>query len=212
MNCSNPNCSHVAPCKNPSKWYAGIDPGEYGAMALYMPEWRLGDYTDKGFLYIEDLRQNAPGTGRAQSRMKVTTDSYRLLARRLEMVFESYGKPELCLVETPHSLPSDGHVGAFTFGKACGLIEGVLHGLDVPQLPTVPAVWKAQIGVTSVKSSSINKAIALFKDVQTDQDYEKLFSFPKAMADGRAEAALLAYLAATKYASFTKRTSEGASA
>lgn len=173
-----------------NEWYGGIDPGAYGCLALYRkPDSSVGG--DIGELYLIDLKQ-AKGI-----QSKGMTPEH--LAHELRLFLATIGRPIITLVETPSSMPSDGVVSAFSFGKACGLIEGIFYGLELPFVGTVPSVWKNQMGLTREKQFSIEKARSLFKDVKIHHALEiDAFVTPKRHADGRAEAALLAYLAAHK--------------
>lgn len=170
-------------------WYGGVDPGEYGCFAFYAPPC---DEFPTGYLHFIDLKIQRGLKAKALGFANVNG-----LAAAIKMFIEIQGPPKLVVIETPHSLPTDGHVGAFTFGKACGTIEGIMYGLDIPQLGTVPAVWKAQLGLSKIKSQSIKLAQEKFKDTEIPQGHA-MFTTPQAHGDGRAEAALLAWMAAHK--------------
>jgi len=175
---------------NERYWVAGVDPGEYGCIAFYRPQIGM----QPGELHFIDLRiQHGVDQGKGQKNHA----SYAELAKAISLFTDFNGRPTLTVVETPHSMPSDGHVGAFTFGKACGMIEGMLHALQMPQIAVVPSVWKAQMNLSSVKAKSIALAQEKFKDCMIPQGIE-MFTTPKRYADGRAEAALLAWMAAHK--------------
>ena len=175
------------------KWYGGIDPGEYGCFAFYLP---VQPGVDKSELHFIDLKISKVSNTKGER--DGLHQSFSALAEAVKVFTEITGKPVLTLVETPHSMPSDGHVGAFTFGKACGLIVGMLHGVGLPQYEAIPSVWKAQLGLTRAqKKGSIAKAQELFAKTHIPQGHE-MFVKPVRHSDGRAEAALLAWLAAHK--------------
>lgn len=170
-------------------FYAGVDPGNFGCFAFYAPPC---DEYPKGYLHFIDLKI-AKGFNARKTGWATIGD----LAQVIKMFVELNGIPKLTIIETPHSLPSDGHVGAFTFGKSCGSIEGIMYGIGMPQLGTVPAVWKAQMGLSSNKQKSIQLAQEKFKDCDIPQGHD-MFTSPRMHADGRAEAALLAWMACHK--------------
>ena len=159
------------------KWYAGIDPGLTGAIALY----------DGATLHVFDfpLIKHTHHTHKIRQRLDITQTA---------QIFKTYTQGvsgiELVLLEEVHSLPSDGHVGAFTFGKTCGIIEGILGTLNIPVILTSPAVWKPQLGLNSTKE----KSLALAKIKFPGYTY-----FERKKDHGRAEAALLAWIAYTKF-------------
>lgn len=97
-----------------------------------------------------------------------------------------FGPIKLVLLEVPHSMPNDGHVGAFKFGKACGILDGILGTLDLTVVPANPGAWKSALGLSSNKQKSIIKAIATF-----GPHFAHYFSESK--NHDRAEAALLAW-------------------
>lgn len=176
-----------------STYYVGVDPGIFGAMAMYSPE--------ENKLHIVDMKC------KRMIQNSIHEISWPTLVSILKDFIEVYGRPKLAMVEQPHSLPKDGHVGAFTFGKNCGIIEGIIQAFEIPMISVVPASWKPQAGLSSMKSRSIQKAIEIFKD--TDIAHElgiECFKKPKRHGDGRAEAAILAWIASNKFKNITVKT------
>jgi len=102
--------------------------------------------------------------------------------------------------EQPHAMPQNGAAGAFTFGEGVGIVKGVLQSLGIKYHPINPAVWKAKIGIEKDKSESIRKALDVFR---LHKNVNEVFLKSK---DGRAESALLAYLA---YQTFGKGVHNG---
>ena len=95
---------------------------------------------------------------------------------------------ELAYVEWVGPRPQEGPVGAFAFGRARGVVEGVCAALNIPvELITSPA-WKRLVGVPpgkdGAKDLARSKAIARWPD--------KAGLFARAKDDGRAEAGLIA--------------------
>jgi crossover junction endodeoxyribonuclease RuvC len=83
-----------------------------------------------------------------------------------------------------------GAAASFAFGKAAGVLDGVLSALKIPVVPTKPAVWKMLMGVSADKETSRAKATSLFPN-----DAKR---WSRKMDDGRAEAALLAFFGAMR--------------
>lgn len=150
----------------------GIDPGLSGALALLSPEGNV--------LAIEDMptievvingkkRRNMPPVALA--------NTIRILA------------PQKAFLENVGVRPGEGAVGAFSFGRNLGQIEGVLAALQIPTTLVHPATWKRRMNIPADKGGARMKAMALFPD--------KVDLFKRVKDDGRAESALLAYYGIT---------------
>jgi len=87
-------------------------------------------------------------------------------------------------------MPGQGVSSMFSFGRAAGIIEGVLAGFSVPFELIPPATWTKSMRTFGGKDGSRQRAQELFPD------YAHLFARKK--DDGRAEAALLACYAAER--------------
>lgn len=143
--------------------YVGIDPGSKGAVAFFWPADRI--------IQIEDI----PTIKRKGTKRTFTT----LDGLALYELLEQYN-PEKAFVESVHSMPGDGAVGAFTFGQNFG---GICAALDISQIPVdyiAPNIWKASMNLSNEKKLSKILASKLFPD------YTKSFS-----RSDRAEALLI---------------------
>jgi crossover junction endodeoxyribonuclease RuvC len=80
----------------------------------------------------------------------------------------------------------------FAFGRAAGVIEGVLAGLGVPFDFLSPGMWKSALNVSASKDASRHKSVMLWPQWSIE--------FSRAKDDGRAEAALIGLFGARKYA------------
>ena len=164
----------ATPTNTTSFSFMGIDAGLSGAIAICTPSAFSGIYS----LLIHDMPTlKSNGKKRAEVNAIALADLLR----------DGYMYVHTCLLETPHSLPRDGHVGAFSFGRSLGVIQGVLAANGVNTVSVLPAVWKSQLGLATDKQKSLDLAIKTFPN------HAHLFARKK--DDGRAEAALLAYLA-----------------
>jgi len=88
------------------------------------------------------------------------------------------------LIEKVSAMPGNGVASMFSFGRAAGIVEGVLAGLSVSFELIPPATWIKSMRTFGGKDGSRQRAQELFPD------YAHLFARKK--DDGRAEAALLA--------------------
>jgi crossover junction endodeoxyribonuclease RuvC len=91
-------------------------------------------------------------------------------------------------VEGVGARPGEGAVGAFSFGRSRGCIEGVLGALSVPITFIAPASWKRTVGIPPGKGGA--KDAARGEAIRRWPDKAALFACVK--DHGRAEAALIA--------------------
>lgn len=145
----------------------GIDPGVSGALV-----W-LRD--GASVLMVCDIPTFAAG-GRKGRRIIDT--------RRLLELLNSF-PADTAVLEEVSSMPRDGHVGAFSFGRAYGVIEMALTSARIPFHTVRPQVWKRKLGVTGDKDQSRLIATRLIPH-GADQ-------WPLKKDHHRADAALLAY-------------------
>lgn len=151
--------------------YCGIDPGLTGALAF------LNIETAK--LSVFDMPTVKVSTGEKTRSVLVPDKLADLVDRH---------NPTKSLIENVHSTPNDGHVGAFTFGKATGIVIGVFAGINLPLEQVTPGKWKKDLRVPADKEEAVNVASRLFPNCRS------LWSRKK--DHGRAEAALISlYLA-----------------
>ena len=92
--------------------------------------------------------------------------------------------PDMVVVEQVHAMPRQGVSSTFNFGKAVGIIEGVIAARGLPVTYVTPQRWKKAMGVTADKNSSRQSAINLWP---TEADL-----FRRVKDADRAEAALIA--------------------
>lgn len=62
------------------------------------------------------------------------------------------------VIESVHSMPGQGVASTFKFGRAVGAIEAVVALFREPWYIVSPQRWKADMGVTSDKSTSLELA------------------------------------------------------
>jgi len=146
----------------------GVDPGAHGAVAVLTP--------DGGLIDVFDMPATTETKGRS-------TTNAPLLA---EIFFKSHAGVIFC--EFVGSRPTDSKKGAFQFGRARGVIEGVAGALALPVVFLTSPVWKR---IASVPPGPDNKDIARTRAIARWPEHAGLFA-RKADCD-RAEAALIGW-------------------
>ena len=89
------------------------------------------------------------------------------------------------VIEDVHAMPKQGVSSVFSFGRALGVVEGVLAGDGWSVRYVSPAKWKKALGLSADKGESRRRAIELWP--------AQASWFARVKDDGRAEAALIAY-------------------
>lgn len=153
----------------------GIDPGAFGAVAILDKDSRE--------LVIIDMPTLKVKRG---PRVVNQVDAH-MLANALRPHVTGNEK---ALLEKTWAMPGQGVSSTYAFGRAGGIVEGVLAGLSVPFELIPPATWTKSMRTFGGKDGSRQRAQELFPD------YAHLFARKK--DDGRAEAALLACYAAER--------------
>lgn len=138
----------------------GVDPGVSGAIAFYWPE-------APHRVIAEDF-PTAYGH----------IDSGHLADRIRQMA------PDFAVFESVGAMPGQGVSSTFKFGRACGVIDGILGALNIPRRAVSPTVWKKHWRLTKDKEKSRALALELFPTCAVH--------FARKRDHNRAEAALIA--------------------
>lgn len=160
-----------------TKLILGVDPGIYGALALYAPSTQA--------LSILDVPTHNVGKGKVK---KITVDEYAL-ARAID---DSADKIDAVFLEHVWSRPGEGAAGAFTFGKVYGILRGICAANFLPIHDVTPQTWKGALKVMGDKDHARQRASALLP--------RSAHLWPLKKHDGRAEAALIALYGAQRLA------------
>ena len=88
-------------------------------------------------------------------------------------------KPDIAVIEKVWSIPSDGNVGAFTFGYGFGVISALCESMVKEVVYVSPQKWKKYFNLKRNKKQSVNLCNKIF-----NTDF-------KVKDDGQAEALLL---------------------
>jgi crossover junction endodeoxyribonuclease RuvC len=94
--------------------------------------------------------------------------------------------PGEAFVEHVGTLPTDGRVGAFAFGRARGVLEGVLGALAVSTKWLTVPTWRRAVGLPATASKDAARSEAIRRWPANAE------LFARIRDDGRAEAALIA--------------------
>lgn len=144
----------------------GADPGKTGALAWL---------TDAGeLIHVEDMPTEEIKVGTKKRHVVAPARLARLLQDR---------RPVQFVLEKVNTRPGEGAVGAFSFGRGYGCIEGVVAALGISIRYVPPGVWKRSLGVPADKGGARLRAQQMFP---THCDL-----FKRVKDDGRAEAAMI---------------------
>lgn len=144
---------------------AGIDVGLSGAIVILDTE---------GSFVVSDMPTHALVRG---GKNKREVDAHRLkqtLGWKIDHAF----------VEQVNAMPGQGVSSVFAFGKAYGVIIGVLATLEIPMTFVAPMKWKKALQVPASKDGARARASQLLPQAASQ--------WPLVKHDGRAEAALIA--------------------
>lgn len=149
------------------------DPGALGAFAV-MVDGELVDVDDMPYhtLTIAGTNRKRVDAFTVDTLLRSYLKSHVGMIDRVTFVIEEVG-----------ARPKEGPQGAFTFGRASGLVEGVAIGLGVRMHYTTPSTWKPALKLRKGKDASRLRAVELFPDFREE--------FKRVCDDGRAEAALM---------------------
>jgi crossover junction endodeoxyribonuclease RuvC len=95
---------------------------------------------------------------------------------------------KIAYLEYVAARPGEGAVGAFSFGRSKGVVEGVCAALAIPVAFVTPPSWKRAVGIQPGKDGA--KAAARGEAIRRWPAHAAMFARKK--DDGRAEAALIA--------------------
>ena len=122
----------------------GIDPGISGAVAILQSR-------QQPFV-IEWMRMPTIKIGKAS----------RVDSAALREFLANYDVGHAYL-EHVHSMPGNGAAAMFSFGHACGAVEGLLAALHIPYTLVSPQAWKKRAGLIGTdKDAARSRAIQLW--------------------------------------------------
>ena len=146
---------------------AGVDPGLSGAIALITSERRLRVWD------MPTLSLSRGGKNKREIDVYALANILR--GERIDHAF----------IEQVGSMPGQGVSSVFAFGKAFGIVIGVVSALGIPVTFVAPVKWKRAQGVTADKDGARARASQLMPGGSSQ--------WPLVKHDGRAESALIAH-------------------
>lgn len=151
----------------------GVDPGLGGALALY-------DIHADSLTILDMPTFSITTNGKVRRQIDISTVAWWVDSQSEHISF--------AIVENPHAMPKQGVSSSFSFGKSCGLIQGVIAANFIKMTLVDPRTWKTLLRVPADKDGARARASQLLPK------HSPLWSARS--HDGRAEAALLAYYGA----------------
>ena len=171
----------------------GCDPGLDGALALIVKgEFILVEdmpVFDKGGKVRLDFDTEGNPVERRGVDRDIDLDALCTLLRKWKDATRalSSNKPPLFVVERVWWRPDQGGVTQAKMIRAAALAEGVAAGIGMGVSVIAPSSWKAAMGVSASKGTSLDLARSLIGT----NDPKKLDRFKRKKDDGRAEAYLI---------------------
>lgn len=161
----------------------GVDPGAGGALCLLCRE--------RGILDIVDVPTVV--CRRKSGKEYCEVDLYALA----NLLDNWTGRCHIdrAAIEAVTSRPSDGHVGAFSFGHSYGALRMALASHFIPCVPVDTATWRKGVGIPS-RTTKGDKAPVVARADSIWPDHKHLWRGPRGgIRADRAEAALIAKFA-----------------
>ena len=166
----------------------GIDPGLYGACAVW--------WGDPKELYVYGFEQFEAHKGRGMELDgRAMADQFNIAFRGVDFAF----------IEDVNAHPGEGASSAFKFGTTFGIALGMLYTLGIPFDFVLPSKWVPEIVGSKMKTAEEvgkkpDKSRNMAKATNIFPAYSNLFkgtkeggSQSKKLAEGKADAALIAY-------------------
>ena len=153
----------------------GIDPGANGALVV----------VENGqILSLGDM----PTTTVKRGSREVREVNAPLLGQMLKHI-----DVQAAYLELVGAMPGQGVSSMFAFGRAVGVVEGVLGARGIPVTKVPPQVWQRAMRVRGGKDGARERAMQLYPTYAE--------SFARKKDDGRADAALIASYGANELGS-----------
>ncbi len=156
--------------------FVGIDPGISGAIGLISPS---GEASVKDMPII--VMEKKTKTKKGNVAYKREIDKAGLVAILKTLV----GYNVHIFLEKVGVMPGEGSVGAFSFGKGLGIIEGIIAALELPVTMVPPPTWK-KVMMAGVAGRDKNASRFRCQEIFPKVDVKLV------KHDGRAESLLLA--------------------
>ena len=177
------------------KLILGIDPGLGGAISAY-------DAKSKKLIGCHDMPLAHPSKRKGRVKPRGHIDHYAL-----STIIDTYSRYAVLAVledvggmtyiDKFGQIRGQGTAASFAFGKATGIVLGIVAANYIPLLFSKPSIWKPLMGLGHDKDLSRSEAQRLFPDFRS--------YFYQKRHDGRAESALLALFGANRLLSIVQQ-------
>lgn len=171
----------------PLQYVIGVDPGAHGALAFL----RRDATKEAGYdlFAVIDMPTHKRKRGVRMVNEVDAPELSKLLDSTIGRPFPSSAR---AFVERVGAMPGQGVSSMFAFGRALGVVEGVLAEDQIPYEFLPPVVWRQAAGVPVHKDKACSRARAA-------EEFPAMASlFTRAKDDGRAESALIALAGALR--------------
>lgn len=134
-------------------WIFAIDPGTSGAYALMDPVGNIVTLEDTPTLV--DIKPSAKTKEGVTKRARMNLPACRAAIEAAKVL--AHGQKLVAYIEQVWANPTDGAIGAFSFGKSAGQWEGLAAGLEIPLMGVPPQTWKAAMVPLTIKQPRLAK-------------------------------------------------------
>lgn len=127
------------------QYVIGIDPGFSGAIATLSTTGEVVEVSDMPIIKAK--------------KDELDTQTIKDILSRFDVIH--------VYIEKAQAFPKQGCVSMFRYGKASGILEGIIIGLDIPYSLIAPQTWKKEImrDMGKEKTASILRVNMLFPDL-----------------------------------------------
>lgn len=140
-----------------------VDPGINGAVGWTAPD-GTADAIDTPTIKVRCAGRTKSGKPRQRSQYNEQVIVEYLLAVKQQA--QDAGMLLRAIIEDVHAMPTDGAVGAFSFGESKGIWRGMLAMACIPYEMVSPATWRpAMVGKGADKEAARVLAQRLFPEV-----------------------------------------------
>lgn len=162
----------------------GIDPGASGSVALF--DGTTLQIFDMPVVEVKRGIRKVRQTDAAMLSVALESAGKRFYdANPKELAALQWGEGFHAFVERVGAMPGQGVSSMFAFGRAAGVIEGVLAGLGIATELVSPQVWQVAMGVKGKGKDGAREMAAKIYPASAHL-------FARKKDDGRADAALIA--------------------
>lgn len=162
----------------------GIDPGAYGAMALYDTEARR-------IVFSSDMPTSEIKVGKTKRKRLVIPH----LIANLAFVRSEF-EAKVAVIEEVGGITGQSASAAFAFGYSVGVTHAAALAVGFAVETVQPGKWKKELKVPVDKKDAVAKACELLPD-----DKQRFYNKRGTPQDGVAEAAMIAYWFGTRVGS-----------